>query len=772
MKADKWEQDLAELIWRAQTPGEVEQIVKTAEKHYGIKRVPVGRNNNIGTIRMASDPGLALVERITNGFDSLLEMAVLLNPGAEPQSPEEAAQLLYGVPAGGLGDMTDADRRALATNLIVSMHESGVAKRPTVRVEDAALGQHPDDFSTTLLSLNEENKVGKQYTMGTYGQGGSVTLGFSEWTVIVSRRHPKLLDGKPDCIGWTVAFEEETDPAKNVLPRYVWIVKADGTTLRLPPSTIPELEHGTRITHVRYDVQSLTGPFTTQMWQFLHAAVFDPVLPFILTGDRKSDPHKKSGAPDDRVIIGNAARLNNIDKAKGDLVLGAYDSHDIDLGPEYGSVAMSWWALVRPEGSTSKSDAAGAYVQANSAVALTLHGQRQDAERRAWIKDKAMLPHLYKNMVVHINANRLRPLGRRELFASTRERATESELRHLIYDTLAELLRTDPELKRLNHDEKEKLLRRSTAATNEKVRKRLGKFIKTKLKGVVKPTGAQSGSGTGGAGKGGTKSGDDKGKDKKTSGGSNGGGRNTDDTHLPKVPTEVRFESKALRVAQGFNGYVWVLIDAKNGYLPEHDDTLDVVFTGPDPDKLHLHSRSRLLGGKARWSVRATADAPMGDYTMSVKLMTSNGLLKAEIPVNVVEPPDPKKQPQGGSEDDTGPDVRWVFKNTFDEMGMTVQTVGRVDEDDESTIIWVSRDFSLLANALSSSRYTAEQVQTRAERYQYPVACGLWLQHHEQKSAEPKPEESWLAGEMHRLAEAVLVAMDPDVDLAGVESED
>lgn len=34
-----------------------------------------------------------------------------------------------------------------------------------------------------------------------------------------------------------------------------------------------------------HDVQGLQGPFTTQMWQFLHAALFEPVLPFIVTGD-------------------------------------------------------------------------------------------------------------------------------------------------------------------------------------------------------------------------------------------------------------------------------------------------------------------------------------------------------------------------------------------------------------------------------------------------------------------------------------------------------
>ena len=771
MKTESWEEQLARLVWSARTPGEVERVLKVAEDKYGTKLMPVGRDNNIGIIRMASDPGLALVERITNGIDSQLELATLLDPGSEPRSPEAAAREYFGLPDARLAEMTETERRKLASNLIVSMHESGMAKRPTVRVEDHGIGQHPSNFATTLLSLNESNKVGKPYTMGTYGQGGSVTLGFSEWTIVVSRRHPSLLEGQEDLIGWTVAFEEATDPAKNVLPRYVWLAKPDGTPFTLSPKLIPELAHGTSITHVRYDVQSLTGPFTTQMWQFLHGALFDPVLPFLLTGDRKNDPRKTSGGVDDRVVIGNAARLANVNKARSDLVLGAYDSHDIDLGPEYGSVEISWWALVRPETSTSKTDPAASYVQANNAVSLTLHGQRQDAERRSWIKDKALLPHLYKNMVVHIDANGLRPIGRRELFASTRERATESELRRLIYDTLADLLKTDPELKRLNHAEKERLLRRSTAATNEKIRKRLGKFIKTKLKGISKPHGPKSGDGTAGGGSGSTRDGSSRGKPK-GSGGSSSNNRNLDDEHLPHVPTEIRFESKAMRIAQGFSGYAWVAINAKNGYLPAHDDSLSIKFGEFGDESLHVQSRSKLMGGRARWRIQATTDSPLGERDMAVELMTANGLLNATLPITVIEPPEPEKQPAGGSDDATGPDVRWVTRDMFDDMQFDEDTVGRVDEDDESTVIWVNRDFSGLARALAPGRLTSEQVQTRADRYQFPVACGLWLQHYELKTADPQPEERWLQSELQRLADAVLSTMTPDSDAAGIEGED
>jgi len=764
---------LAHLLWTAQTVADMEHILGMVT----MKAIPVGRDNNIGTIRMASDPGLAMIERLTNGIDSLLELAVLLNPGAEPQTPQEAAALL-GIPVGGIQDMTDSQRRALGERLVISLHESGEKRRPTVRVTDQGMGQHPSMLWKTLLSLNESNKVGKPYTMGTYGQGGSVTFGFSKYTLVMSRRHPDLLEeGQEDVVGWTIVYEEQTDPTKNILPRYVWIVQEDGSPFTLPASLFPDFPHGARITHVEYDVQNLQGPFTTQMWQFLHAALFEPVLPFLVTGDRASDPKKSDGSSDSRVVIGNAARLSNVASAKGDLELGAFDSHIIDLGTDYGTVTASWWALVRPEGSKSKSDPAGSYVDANSAVSLTLHGQRQDAERRTWIKDKARMPFLFKNMVVHINANGLKPQGRRELFASTRERATESELRKLIYERVSDLIRSDGDLKALNHSEKERLLKRSTAATNEKVRKRLGKFIKTKLAGLTKPSGGSKGSGTGPSSSGGAFAGGGTTTSTGGGGGHGGGGglgRSTDDTALPHVPTEITFDSKRMRVARSRGSYVWVNINAKNNYLPNHDDDLTIRIEGPGDHGVTLSSRSVLFGGKTRWAFLATPETPIGEYKLHVELMTAGGELTATLPIDVVEAPKVPSQPKGGADEETGPDVRWVSKADgeawSDRFGP--QLVGLVDQDDESTIIWVNRDYDLLGKALASSSLTEEQINVRADRYQFPVACGLWLQHHETTKMETPPDDEYLKGELHRLAEAVLVAIDPDVELAGSESED
>ena len=100
--------------------------------------------------------------------------------------------------------------------------------------------------------------------------------------------------------------------------------------------------------------------------------------------------------------------------------------------------------------------------------------------------------------------------------------------------------------------------------------------------------------------------------------------------------------------------------------------------------------------------------------------------------------------------------------------------MGDVTADDEKTVIFVNRDFALLAKAMGSRNLTSEMIVTRRDRYLYPVACGLWLQHYENRTipVEDRPNDAYLEGEMARLAEAVIVAIDPDVDLAGITSDE
>lgn len=743
-------------LLNARTPEDVERILEMAEALFGpLSWRAVGdRENNIGTIRVGSDPALGIVERVTNGMDALLDLGHLQHPDDAASSPRGAARLWYRVPAGGVGDMTETDRRALGEKLRVWLDESGDPKRPTVVVEDDGIGQSPANFPRTLLSLNETNKMRQTWNMGTYGQGGAVTYGFSGATIIISRRHPDFLNGDDDRVGWTIVREHETDPALQILPSYKYVVGGGGEVMDLDPDLLPDLLHGTRVIHISYDLQGWTGPFTTGLWQFFHSALFDPVLPFLITGKREKEKNYGS-----RIIIGNAARLDSPEKARGEVDVAYDDSVQLDLGERFGHVIFNYWVVRRPEGSSASGDAAASYVRADSAISMTLFGQRQDTESRIWIKDNALLPFLFKNMVVQINADGLTPAAKREIFASTRERATKSDLRDEIYAQLASVLWSDEELKRLNHEEKERLLQRSTSASSEKVRKRLAKFIKTRLKNVMKP------------GKGGFEPGD--GGRKKTRSGNGGAHRDITDDNLPRVPTKLEFKRKIIRVNQRANGYTWVEIDAKNGYLPAHDDELTLGWDGDGPgDKVKLKMRSKLLGGLSRWVFEAEGDAVPGEYTFRASLLTANGVLTDTTTITVAVP-SPAKPRDKGTEPETGPRVEWVYREQWDDHdgNLDGRTVGYVTEDDEETIIWVNRNFHRLDTALSGRNLTAEQIDTRATRYQFPVACALWLQHDDLKKANPRPDEKYTKAEMDRLAEAVIIAADPDVDAAFEESE-
>src|SRR5689334_11823849 len=82
---------------------EIEEALQDFENsNPDVRWVPVGRENNRGTIEASADPGRSLVERLTNGIDAILEVEHELHTGIpDCRTPKEAAIAWLGVPAGG-----------------------------------------------------------------------------------------------------------------------------------------------------------------------------------------------------------------------------------------------------------------------------------------------------------------------------------------------------------------------------------------------------------------------------------------------------------------------------------------------------------------------------------------------------------------------------------------------------------------------------------------------------------------------------------------------
>src|SRR5262245_33532464 len=92
--------------------------------------------------------------------------------------------------------------RALARQIRIRLkHER---RQYSIAIEDDGIGQAPARIHSTLLSLGQSDKGDKPYLIGVFGQGGSAAYSACKYSWVLSRRHPELLDGAADGIGWTV----------------------------------------------------------------------------------------------------------------------------------------------------------------------------------------------------------------------------------------------------------------------------------------------------------------------------------------------------------------------------------------------------------------------------------------------------------------------------------------------------------------------------------------------------------------------------------------
>src|SRR5262249_27989380 len=143
----KLSRELSERLFEIRSDEELQDWLRDLDRETrGLRWEPLGSiKNNVHTVEVATDPALALVERVTNGIAALFAIkgrAV----GESAATPHAGAHKWWGIPTGGLSEMSEEDRRRLADNLRVTMLESGVADRPTIVIQDLGTGQHPDDF--------------------------------------------------------------------------------------------------------------------------------------------------------------------------------------------------------------------------------------------------------------------------------------------------------------------------------------------------------------------------------------------------------------------------------------------------------------------------------------------------------------------------------------------------------------------------------------------------------------------------------------------------
>lgn len=726
-------------------------IVRQLEEAHGFRWRPIGdRENNYGLINIGSDPGYALIERVTNAIDAVIEREALRHQKSKrhrdlPASPREAVSTWLKVPAGRVANLEKGQRQQLADNIRVVLLDATSKNRPTLEVRDYGVGIAPSKFPDTIFSLGGSNKIDKPFLAGAYGQGGSTVLAFCpEGSLFVSRMQPDLLaDGDTDLVGVSFTRYNDLDPRRNKNGRYEFLTDPDDQVAGIPPSLLPDFEPGTAVVHFNMEIPKYAARLTQltgSLWWLLQNALFDPVLPF-WAEERRASMLKKGQRSDRRTIAGNYTRLRDDSRDR----IEYSDAVDVTVpyDGEEAIVKVNYWVVKAKEDGSSKQPI-DAYVDPYRPISYTYCGQTHGTDERRFIAERLQLPHLAKFLIIQVELDQLPPRARRAILSTTRDRLKQvpffEQMREYICQSLAE----DENLIRLNDERRELLLSRHSEKERERMKDRFAQLMERFRAGVDASQGG----------------------DKKEKGGRP---RSDSRSREPLKPLPTKDEPTFIRIANtnkplpvqvDRHALLRIESDAPDSYLTNHLHARLTMTS--EPEALKFESKSDFKGGRARVTVRvAEGIRPGCDGTLRLFLFTpQESVLTDKISFCVTEAKTEKTTGGKGRAQVQVPEPIPVMRDEWEHFGWNERSVAEVREDDEGVKIFVNIDNQHISTLLRGGRYQERGIVRMRTSYVLYVAFYSWLQHsllaRKDLALEGEEFEEYRDNEFDRVAQTVV----------------
>ena len=588
---------------------EFAKIFKELREKYKETSFIGNRKNNSGIIEIGGDPGKSGIERKTNNLDGVLDYHFETDDDVNKKeiiSPRQAAKKYFDIDIEkGLASMDKAKRRNLAkeTSIVRYLEGDGPNKR-ILDFFDNGTGIRQLDFHKTILSLNESNKIGKLHLMGQYGQGGSSTFNYSDFTLIASRHH------KSNTLSFTVVWykQPEIDEKKG---SYVYLTH-NRHPLAVKFENIKDLPYkkGVFIRHFGYDLSKYrSGRGQGSLYLLLQKSLFNPPLPFYFMN--------KVDSYGNRTIKGSrAAFLGGLDPEDKDSKLEIIYSDSISekkiSGGKLGSIKIEYWVVKNVRSKFNKETGKRDnpvnpllnHTQKYKPIIFTHNGQTQHEGSNSLIKHQMGFEYLKDTLVIHVECDSLSIDAKRNFFASNREAAKEGTSEYsAIIDSLVDHLKSDSKLEELNLKAAEEIASDDETLTKSDLQKDISKFIEATggtFAGVMgqSPSGKGTVSvpGTGNSGGGGSGSGGSGGS------GNSGGNRKSTDIKINEPPTFIKilWDQETIKFYNTQERYLRVITDANNSYQDKINLTLDENFS--------LVSKTKLSKGRIRFCVRCVTD--------------------------------------------------------------------------------------------------------------------------------------------------------------------
>lgn len=773
MRATLSATEVAERLFSVRTNADIEAII-TAQPNAVWKPLGAKRNNH-ALVNVLIDPGDALVERVTNGLDAVIEQAVLRAKREDIEAPRQAVSELLSIDRGYVYNVRDdAKRRDIAKNVVVTLRDSEAEKMPTVVIDDRGIGQHPAAFETTLVSLAEENKLKRLYLMGEYGWGGAAAYSFADrYAAFVSRRHPRLLDeGQTDEVGWTIVrYDPRENDRLSKHGVYEYLCVDEGGPVRViphfSPSVLPEARRewsGTVCTLVQYELSRYSDPVwrpRNSLWLLFNAVLFDPVLPFLIRDERaKAIRGNANSSLNGLVINGTAAKLvwDAEKKDPKDRLIALRGSWKSRL-PDGSSVVIKYW-VVEEKGAPKKDwEPTWTYVTPEQAVTVTHNGQRQGSFRRE-LFEKLGLMSIARFLIVQVDCDGLSWRAKRELFSTTRDRLKDSPLARTLREMVAEALQSDPDLRELDRKRKEQALGRKSAEQAERIKKLLAKQIASLREGqeTVFTRVVSSNSEL-------PILGDQPLLEETTE--PTPASETTEPAYLefPDEPTQLRVLNPVIQVRAGGKAVVRLALDARDDYITTSDEPQrGGKFTGivtKGADQFRVVGNSDLRRGIMRCTISAEKAQPgdRGRIVFTVARPSRLPLLD-EADVIAIEPPQPRAKPAGKQQGpEQGPNVFAVTRDEWNTFDFDEKTVARVEENSPQpgmVTVYVNWDYPPLDKKLmAEKKAVGERIEDYKEKFTAAMALLAWLQSEQQDPDNVLPRQA-LDAELRRGADLFL----------------
>lgn len=155
-----------------------------------------GNKSNGSNANILSNGEKGLIERLTNAIDAVVAKEKEVNMITSANSSEVIIKAAFPNYYANINNIKKGLSNKLQVKdaedkIILVVNDGSKSNKPTFDIIDKGIGLNGEDFPSTILSLNNGNKLDKNkgYLIGAFGQGGSTSLPFTYGTIIISKKN-------------------------------------------------------------------------------------------------------------------------------------------------------------------------------------------------------------------------------------------------------------------------------------------------------------------------------------------------------------------------------------------------------------------------------------------------------------------------------------------------------------------------------------------------------------------------------------------------------